>query len=58
MAPHGLHPRIDICRILDRRGHDHIAPLPIQSMGNNADSLAGIFDECNLIAMGIDQPGG
>src|SRR5439155_4958145 len=53
-----LHPWIDVGRVFDAGGDDAVPKLPVESVGDDADPLAGVLDEGDLVAMGVDdRPG-
>lgn len=54
----GFHPGVDVGGVFDGGGDDLVAELPVQAIGDDADAFAGIFDEGDFVAMGIEQSGG
>ena len=48
-----LHPRVDVGRVLDAGGDDAVAPLPVDAVGDDADALAGVLDERDLVAVRV-----
>ena len=57
-AADGFHPGIDVGGVFDGGGDDAVAALPVDAVGDDADSFAGVFDEGDFVAMGIEKSGG
>jgi tetratricopeptide (TPR) repeat protein len=53
-----FHPGVNIGGVFDVGGNDAIAELPVDAVGDDADPLAGVFNEGDLIAMAAEQRGG
>jgi hypothetical protein len=53
-----FHPGVNVGGVFDGGGDDAVAPLPVDAVGDDADSLAGVFHEGDFIAMAIEQSRG
>ena len=53
-----FHPGINVGGVFDVGGDDAVAVLPVDAVGDDADSLAGVFHEGDFVAVAIEQCGG
>jgi len=53
-----FHPGVDVGGVFDIGGDDAVAVLPVDAIGDDADSFAGVFDEGDFVTAGIEHGGG
>ena len=52
-----FHPRVDVGRVFDGGRDDAVAPLPVDAVGDDADALAGVLDERDLVRCALIMRG-
>ncbi len=53
-----VHPGVDVGGVFDVCRDDAVAKLPVDALGDDADSLAGVLDKGDFVAMAADEGSG